>query len=40
MPRSGIVDRVLSTTFIAALLSEEQDIVRAEVESTPKTTPR
>ena len=39
MPLSGILDRALSTSFIAVLPSEEQDHVRTEVERIVKNDP-
>ncbi|MBR0777544.1 class I SAM-dependent methyltransferase [Bradyrhizobium diazoefficiens] len=39
MQLRGIIDRALSTSFIAALPSEEQDRVRAKVESMIKNDP-
>jgi SAM-dependent methyltransferase len=39
MPLSGILDRALSTSFIAALPSEDQDRVRTEVEGIVRNDP-
>ena len=39
MPPSAILDRALSTSFIAVLPSEEQDRVRAEVERIMQNDP-
>ncbi len=39
MPPSGILDRALSTSFIAVLPSEEQDRVRVEVERIMQNDP-
>jgi len=39
MPVSGIVDRALSTSFIAVLPREEQDVVRARIERIVEGTP-
>jgi SAM-dependent methyltransferase len=38
-PVSGIVDRALSTSFIAVLPREEQDVVRARIERIVEGTP-
>jgi SAM-dependent methyltransferase len=39
MPPTGIIDRALSTSFIAMLPSEEQDRIRANVESVIQSDP-
>jgi SAM-dependent methyltransferase len=39
MPRSGMIDRALSTSFIAVLPKEEQDIVRVRVENIIENEP-
>lgn len=39
MPPSGIVDRALSTSFIAVLPREEQDLVRAKIERVIQNDP-
>jgi hypothetical protein len=39
MPPKGIVDRALSTSFIAALPCEEQDLVRGKIERMIESHP-